>query len=518
MRSLLTTSDRRRLELIELLLEADDWMTFDQVAEQLANSVRNIKEDISYFRKHFPEIGIETGQYRIRIMMDHSIGIQEAYRLILKETLIFQLLEEIFFIETYSIEDLAGVLHTSKSTVYRSIEAINSYFSNVGCQVETNPCRFVGNERFIRNFYRTYFKEKSTILEWPFRHYDEQTLNANINRILAIVEKSGAVKTEDIDFAFYESIKLVIIVNVIRYQNGHLVDTNNEETFLFKLIFNAVKLLFLPKNMSGINGIPITTEYIYQILYPYLKKGNAFSLKELDKLRTRENHIDTALTHLTTSLTALSKVIDIDVDPTSLMIPLYGTVHIEDDDPNGMYILYNRNKMFNQAINHQFPFVYRELYEAMVEFRRLLKLEDNEDKVNYLVYILFTNWENLLLDLYTKYQHTSVLILSDGHYSHANMLKNLLSFELSPNIRIDTYESHLLSQEILDELDYDLIISTFKLPPMTDTFNLVIKHYLSSKDIHRIETVLNRIIKGKNSFDDANNLESPVTTPLKGEL
>ena len=114
MRSLLTTSDRRRLELIELLLEANDWMTIEQVAVQLASSVRNIKEDITYFRKHFPEIGIETGQYMMRIMMDHSIGIQEAYRLILKETLIFQLLEEIFFIETYSIDDLAGILHTSK--------------------------------------------------------------------------------------------------------------------------------------------------------------------------------------------------------------------------------------------------------------------------------------------------------------------------------------------------------------------------------------------------------------------
>lgn len=44
-----------------------------------------------------------------------------------------------------------------------------------------------------------------------------------------------------IDFAYYETIKLVVIVNKIRYDHGHLVERNEEESELLNLFVQIYK-------------------------------------------------------------------------------------------------------------------------------------------------------------------------------------------------------------------------------------------------------------------------------------
>lgn len=497
MRNLLKASDLRRLELIELLLEKDSWVSISTLAEHLNCTTRNIKEDIAFLRRTKPELGIESSQQGFRIMMDQTTGIQKYYREILKETLIFQILEEIFFDETLSVDDLVRVLHVSTSTIYRTIDILNEYFSEFNCQIETNPCRFVGDEEHIRRYYRTYFKECYTLFEWPFRDLDEGLVNARFDRVLASVSRSEDVDDDVIDFAFYEAIKLMTAVNSIRYNHGHKVDTSDNETFLFKMIFNVVKLYAMSKNSSKINLNDLTTEYIYQVFYPYLEKDAAFGIKSLKRLRKKNASVNEAVTYLEGALESFADLLSFEIDTRELMVALYGTVYIEEYDANGMHILYDRNKMFNQMVQLQFPKTYQAFYEMCGEFRRLLGRPEDENNLNYLVYTLFTNWEDLLTNLYSKYQRPRVLVLSDGHFTHANTMKQFLDFELNKKITIDVYRNHILSIEILKNLDYDLIISTFQLPEFENKRTILVEHYLTQYDIRRIESILKDIIQAK---------------------
>lgn len=497
MRDLLKTSDLRRLELIELLLEMDEWATIPTLAEHLDSSTRNIKEDIAFLRRTEPELGIESSHLGFRIMMDQTTGIQEYYRKILKETLIFQVLEEIFFDETLSIDELARVLPVSSSTIYRTVKTLNAYFSEFDCRIETNPCRVVGDEEHIRRYYRTYFKESYTLLEWPFRNLKEATVNAKFNRVLAALSRDENVDDDVIDFAFYESIKLMTVVNSTRYGNGHKVDTSDNESFLFKVIFNVVKLYAKSRYSSKLNLNELTPEYIYQVYYPYFEKNAAFGIKPLNRLRKKNATVNEAVTYLEESLQSLANSLAIEINSEELLVALYGTVYIEEHDANGMHILYDRNKLFNQRIQWQFPKTYQALYDMCSEFRRLLGRSADEDKLNYLVYTLFTYWEQLLTDLYGKYQKPRVLVLSGSHFTHANTIKQFLAFELNNNITIDVYQNHILSFEILKELDYDLIVSTFQLPQFGDKQTLLVEHYLTQYDIRRIEAILRDIIQAK---------------------
>lgn len=197
------------------------------------------------------------------------------------------------------------------------------------------------------------------------------------------------------------------------------------------------------------------------------------------------------------SLIEFSEAIDIDIDISQLLVALYGTLYLEDSDPNGMYILYNRNKIFAQVIKSQYPYIYRTLNNVVIKFRNLLNLEYNKDKSNYLLYILFTNWQNLLVELYEKYQKVSILVISDRHYSHAKTIKNRLSFELGHNINIDNYENRIMSPDILQESKYDFIITTFKLPSLNGKTILMVDDYLTDHDIFQVRVIVDKLIKEK---------------------
>lgn len=191
---MLKTTDRRRLEAIEVLIYLDVWISLEELAEKANTTTRNLKGDLKYFRERYPEIGIESTYQGVRLIMNASTGMQEFYRVIIRDNLYFQLLEEIFFNEKYTVNDLAERLHTSPSTVYRAIETLSNYFTQYHYKIESNPCRIIGDETYIRNFYKTYFKEAYSIFEWPFRLYNEADVDNNIHRVSSKLFKSNPLR------------------------------------------------------------------------------------------------------------------------------------------------------------------------------------------------------------------------------------------------------------------------------------------------------------------------------------
>ena len=499
MRRLIKATDQRRLALIELLLDVDGWVTIPDLAQQLNSSIRVLKEDIVFIRQIDSNIQFETGPKGVRILIDYSTGIRDYYYLVLKSTLPFQLLEEIFFNEKHSVSELATTLHTSYSTIYRTIEQLNEYFSEFDCRIESNPCRIVGDERYIRNIYRAYFKEVSTVLEWPFRDFDEAIIDDTFEGIVEFLKRFSDIDTKFMDFAIYETVKILITVSIIRYQHGHLVDTTDEESIVFSTFFNALKLFVLPNNLKYIGGQTVNTEFVYQLFYPYLKKDIAYGIDALKKLQKKNSIVNHAVSYLETYLRNFSNEMAIDIDLDSVIASIYGTTYLEDDDPNAYYILNNRNKLFTQRIKHQYPNIYQLLYNGIIGFRKRLNKPLDDDKIHLLLFTLVTTWDNLLVELQTKFQKVSLLIISDGHYSHSKMIQNFLSFELRNNVSIETYQNREISYEKLNSCDHDLVVSTFKLPEFDDKETIIIEHYPSFQDINRIEGVINKIIERKSA-------------------
>jgi len=143
MKNHLKPKEKRHLEIIEYLLETEDWATTNELSDFFQISSRIVTSDIADLRKKFPEFIFETGYFGIRLIKSSQICFQNIYTQLFEDSIAFQLLETIFFDESMQIEELADTLFVSPSTIYRTITQINEYFeTKYGLFVATNPYRF----------------------------------------------------------------------------------------------------------------------------------------------------------------------------------------------------------------------------------------------------------------------------------------------------------------------------------------------------------------------------------------
>lgn len=196
-------------------------------------------------------------------------------------------MQEIFFDEALNIQDLAYKFHASISSVYRTIVELNQYFKAFNVMIKTNPCQVIGDETYIRKFYRTFFKEAHTPLEWPFRDYDGKDFDENFTKIIRTLVFNKELDDNFLDFAFYRSMKLTVMVSIIRYRHEHLVDTQDYQTFLYDVLIQGVRFSVLPKKLLNLKNTPVTKEYIYQIFYPYLDEKIVLGEKSLTNLQKK---------------------------------------------------------------------------------------------------------------------------------------------------------------------------------------------------------------------------------------
>lgn len=497
MRELLRPTDQRRLALVELLLDSDDWVSVTHLSKILNSSSRMIKEDLTFIRNNTTKLQVETSTQGVRLVLDYSAGIKDYYQLILHHSLPFQILEEIFFDESLSVQDLAEKLHTSSSTIYRTINQLNDYFSDYQCTIESNPCRFIGDEHYIRNYYRAYFKESSTVLDWPFQNIDETLFDESYSNLESFFTKHSNLDLRSMDFASYKTLKLLLIVNIIRFSHGHRIDKTNDQNLFFDIFFRAVKLLILPKNFELIEGQAINSTFFNQVFYPYFKDNLVYDNHSLHTLRQNDSLIDNALRYLEDELIQISHSIGIDINLDVVIASIYRTTYIEDDDPNAHYILYNRNEIFAQRFNKEYPHIYQSFYNALFDYRRQLNLDLDPEKINHLLFTLVNTWKNLLTEIQLKFQKVSILVISDTHYSHAHMMQQLLISELPSNVNIKMYKNRYISCDRLNEYESDIIVSTFDIPSLNNKDIIMINHYPSKNDLNKIEVAINKLVEEK---------------------
>lgn len=495
LRSLLKTKERRHLEIIEYLLDANGWTTMSDLARIFKSSPRIIKADIAEIRISQSQLLIEACYLGIRIRMNNATSIQSVYSKILSENLFYQILEEIFFDETLNAADLADKFFVSPSTIYRSIGQINDFFvDRYNCSVETNPCRFVGDEKNIRLFYRTYFSEKNTLLGWPFRDIDEEAINQTFDKILSLVSTDMAL-----DFAYYEDIKRVVIINKIRYNHGHLVDTLDEESELFNIFLQIYKYIIQPLGLT--NSIDINRESFYQLFGPYIRKDAAKSFKQLNKFKKKSDNKGKALQFLEKALFDFSLNWNIPININEVLFGIHNTaingMELLDTD----FILFDRNSFFVNKFKDYIPQFYQPIKEMLKKFCELLQVSSEDTIINYLFFTLVTYWDNLVKDYFKQNLGVSLIIFSDQHFLHSKMIQHLLELELPQDCSIDIYKEIKLSADVLKTLDYDIIISNFELPASVNDKEIIVIHdFPTSIDIKSIKDVIRKIRAQKSSL------------------
>lgn len=490
MKQLLRENDRRRIDIVEYLYEHTGWISYSELAKALSTSSRALRDDVTYLREHHPKINIEASNRGIRMRLDQTFGLNDFYRKVLNDSSAFQALEILFFDETLTVNELAQKLYISSSTMYRIIENINdNLHERYGSYIETNPCRFIGDEFFIRNFYKTYFFEAYTLLDWPFTDIDEEEVNEKFEKIISFVKSDMPF-----DLAYSSIIKLTVMVNLGRYKHGHLLDIPSDESELMRILFIVFNHLFFSQAFLNQHNLVINAEYMNQVFTPYIRRAGLYTRRHFARFLGKDSTKATAYIQFGARLKDLATQYHTTIDIEDILFNIQGSIFLEDTDPNAIYLLFNRNKYFALILKRYLPSLYDNLYDSISQLRTSLNLTLDEDRINYLMFTLVTAWTNLIGDLNDQIDKVSILVLSNRHKTHAMMIQSILQQELQFVEKIDVYTDLFITKDKLNKLDYDLIVSNFSLPPLDNKQTMIIEHFPNHGDIKEIQRVVNSII------------------------
>lgn len=487
--NLLTRSENRRLSLIHLLAQESEPMILADLSKKLGASVRVLKDDLSYFRNEVDDFTIRTSHNGVSLFFKKYKGLKTISQNILADSTFYQILEMTFLHEGISANELAKELYISSSTLYRSIHEINDSLSDRRIRIETNPCRIVGDEQSVRYFAYHYFFERYSQYEWPFEEFNEEIID---DFLIIFVQFTNNPSS----YASLTTLKNIFTINLIRYKNGHFIDTSflDNKTYNIKNNLKQFKDTFskLEKN----TGIEITDNFINQMFYAYLQDNFFLTYDKFTQKAEIDKNIAEQLIFLEDFLDRISSTYDIPLtNKEKLIITMHNSVYLEYQEPRSGYILYNQHGHFVKMIEKEFPSFYADLYDGVSEYRNLVNALDTEKGKYFLIYTIFIHWEKLIPNLRNKYRKIPTLVISDRHISHADMLEDFLNQEYPQQLETDIFSGFQLNKELLEEMPHDLIVTNFPFPELKTKKLVYIENVPSHQDLVKIQLAMSEIIE-----------------------
>uniref|UniRef100_UPI0011A6798B helix-turn-helix domain-containing protein n=1 Tax=Bacillus thuringiensis TaxID=1428 RepID=UPI0011A6798B len=116
----------RKQQLITYLIQKTNWVTTQEIAQQLACSEKTIRKDIHQLSYILPagwKIEAQKGK-GIHLCKIDGASSQEVFSILVQSTLQFQILEHLFFHKTSSIVTLSELLYVQPAMIMQQMKYI----------------------------------------------------------------------------------------------------------------------------------------------------------------------------------------------------------------------------------------------------------------------------------------------------------------------------------------------------------------------------------------------------------
>jgi len=160
MRELLDSATKRRLNILEQLNRAANWISSTELAQLNQASLRTINNDLNYLKQHWAAyFKIETSKKNgVRLVTPQSSHVQIVYNAVFQRSDSFSLLENIFFDPNRNLEDWEESMFISESSLYRIANQLADSLERYDLTIQKRPCQLTNHkELYVRYFYTTFF-------------------------------------------------------------------------------------------------------------------------------------------------------------------------------------------------------------------------------------------------------------------------------------------------------------------------------------------------------------------------
>lgn len=177
---LLDETDRRRINLLEVLTRQSGWVTIGELARLVHASERTIHSDLIYLKNKWENpLRIDISQKNgVQLGCQNAAILHEIQIHIFKSGVAPRFLRDLFFFPHQNEEFYTSRLFISKSTFIRMIPKINAHFAAMSITIERNEqcyCLRSSDELELRKLLSIFYLELNPLLaqlpgltvEWP---------------------------------------------------------------------------------------------------------------------------------------------------------------------------------------------------------------------------------------------------------------------------------------------------------------------------------------------------------------
>ena len=488
MRSLLSTKDQRQLRLMEILIQKRDWIRLNELAHTLDCTERILKNDLNELRSSFPDIDIQSSVNGIMIDLDFKSSVEDVYHHFLTHSQSFQLLEYMFFNEGLPIYRTVEKLHSSNANLYRLGNRITTILSKqFQIELAFTPASIKGNEIDIRYFYAQYFSERYYFLDWPFPDLPEEDLTEFADFFYKITNYP-------MRFSIYRMYKLMIAISIYRIKNGHFIDLPNHfYDDYYPLLMNIPNFDEILVRFSEKLGFEINLDIISQIFISFLQNDIFLDPQQFFDSLNKNDESRYSYQLLSQILERLTKSFNIKfTNHNELIWHLHNTAYFERQEIFSTPILFEQKALTIKKFEVYFPDFMGSARQELAQYRQAIGQHDHPEQLEHLMYTILTHAENLSTQLLENRPPIKVLIISNFDHAISLTFVDMLSYYCNNRFTFDTWDELKTSPEILNQTDYDIIVSNFYIPGITKKF--ICRNHLSIMDlVNHLNTLSNEI-------------------------
>lgn len=452
MQKLLSATERRRLSIIEELVKKRTWVSVEDLALAARCSTKTIMTDYCLFADSWMSyFTIELSKNNMaRIHFVKNKRMDDIYAEFLKQSPIFNFMEELFFTPRETEEYWADKLFISESSLYRMAKLINEEMENeVGVKLERQPLYFIGKkERWVRNWFTQYFETVTNLYNWPFPKIDQSII---LNLVIDISKRLG-FHLNDEEIHHYS---LAAGVCLTRAKQNFLTDEMVQEHE--KEMENL--LLEYQNRVQAAVDFPLPSVWQVGILRTVFHFVSGWdNQEEKEKIHDEINEFMTSLSHR-----ARIPINECDkFNLTEKIATLYSQYKLF---PYAKYALFNNLKFQSERVFEIYPNFSHFLFIELKLLEKRTKFPWYSKMLSHVSNFLFSEWGDLPILLENKRVKIKILVISSLGLTHAKMVASILNIRFQYSVNVALYEGTAFDFQSVgnEKSEYQMIVANARI-------------------------------------------------------
>ncbi|RRR73315.1 transcriptional regulator, partial [Streptococcus pneumoniae] len=240
-------------------------------------------------------------------------------------------------------------------------------------------------------------------------------------------------------------------------------------------------------------GLEMTPDTIAQIFISFLQ--NDIFLDPQEFFNSLEDNSQARYSYqlLSQILERLSKQYKITfTNHDELIWHLHNTAFFERQEIFSTPILFEQKALTIKKFEVYFPDFMGSARQELAQYRQAIGQHDHPEQLEHLMYTILTHAENLSTQLLENRPPIKVLIISNFDHAISLTFVDMLSYYCNNRFTFDIWDELKTSPEILNQTDYDIIVSNFYIPGITKKF--ICRNHLSIMNlVNHLNTLSNEI-------------------------